>query len=289
MSFCNDPGEVPGPNTVELVTFIHPPIDEVALAVQFAPQTVDFMQASHFRDGLKNRFPTRQEHQARPPMSEDFTDPAERPQVQFEVLNVPSMPRFWFVSADESELVQLQHDVLIYNWRRRAVDAQYPGYTAVRASMKEMLGQLNEVLAADDERPSALTPNWCEVTYVNQIASQDGSIDRPPLSRLLRGVEMPRQDSLLPETDDAQIHLRWTIQGDKEPRGRLTVALSSATRLATHVPIWAMSLTTRILAADEGIDAALAALDDGHDWAYRAFIELTSEEMHAYWQTEGSR
>ncbi len=224
-------------------------------------------------------------------MGEDFTDPAVRPSVHFEVMNAPSMPRFWFASADEVLLVQLQHDLLAYNWRRRSADAEYPGYLAARAGITEMLDYLSDVLAEDDERPGgSLAPNWCEVTYVNQIPPAEGSDARLPLSRLLRGVQVPQRDGELPETDDAQIQLRWVIPGDdNSPRGRLTIALMSATRVETGVPIWVMNLSARILAADDGVDGALEAFDDGHDWAYRGFMELTSDEMHEYWQTERSQ
>ena len=267
--------------------FENPPIDEVALAVQFDPQTVDSMVAARFRDALKEDFPKRNEQVARPPMGEDFVTPPGGPPVRFEVLGIPSMPRFWFLSGDEALLVQVQHDLVAYNWRRRSVEAAYPGYEAVRGGLEGVLAQLAEILSADDEREAGLTPNWCEVTYINQIGPDPGSAERPPLNRVMRGFNFPSPQGFLPLMEDSQINARFLIPGDDAPRGRLNVSVTSGIRSDTSGPIWAITLTARIRATDHGIDGALNTLDDGHEWAVNCFEELTSDEMHAHWHTKG--
>jgi len=132
-----------------------------------------------------------------------------------------------------------------------------------------------------------LVPNWCEVTYINHIGSDPGSSDLPSLSRVMRGFTVPAADDFLPEVEGAQIGLTFEIPGETSVRGRLSVSMLSAVHNETGQPMWAMTLTARILAADGGIDAALRALDDGHEWVVNGFENLTSEEMHARWHTVG--
>ena len=285
LSICNDPRAMSEEPIIS--PFVNPPINELALAVQFEPQTVDYMQTAKYRERVKEDFPQREEQIARPPIGESFTAPAPGLPIHIGMIEMPTMPRFWFLSEDEAELVQLQHDLLAFNWRRRSAGAAYPGYGACRSNLQRLLAELESVLAEDEDRPRTLTPNWCEVTYINQVEPEAGADARPPLSKVLRGIEVPPTDGFLPEMEEGQIGLRFLIPGTDGPRGRLTATTASAVRNETQVPIWVITITTKTLAQGDGIDAALEALDSGHEWCAKSFIELTSEEMHERWQTAG--
>ena len=91
------------------------------------------------------------------------------------------MPRYWFLSEDDSMLVQLQHDLITLNWRRRSRDAIYPGYTVLGERIEAVLRELEAVLREDEDRPGQILPNWCEVTYVNQIEPDPDGGGRVPL------------------------------------------------------------------------------------------------------------
>ena len=109
---------------------------------------------------------------------------------------MPALPpyRLWFLSATGARLVQLQADLLALNWRRTVedvvVDDDYPRYTTLRAISRTTFNFSIRQHWRGVVGP--LLPNWCEVTYINQISPLGPDKGRPKLSDVLRGVEMPR-------------------------------------------------------------------------------------------------
>lgn len=265
----------------EFPDFSEPPVIEVALAVQFEPSTVSSFDAALVYERMREEFPRREEQMARPAMAEDFTPPSAELGFRLELLPVPPRPRFWFLSDDESRLIQLQHDLLAVNWRRLTSGAEYPRYPALRQSLQSQLKRLDETLAPD----RAITPNWCEVTYINHVLPTPGEERRPPLDRVFT-ITQPLETQFLPEPEDAQISQRFVIPGTGGPRGRLNVSIVSAQRTEDTTPIWVMTLTVRLRAINDGFNGALEALDKGREWAIHAFLDMTTPEMHRQWGLE---
>ncbi len=259
------------------------PLTEVALAVQFQPMAADTLAAADFYRALRDEFPGRQEQPSRPPMREDFTS-SPQPPFRIEVVSAPPMPRFWFLSESGTQLVQLQGDLLAFNWRRAPegipTDEDYPRYARLRESIARYLDHFQ----ASVEQP--LRPNWCEVTYINQIAAADGSSERPQLDQLLRGVQIPAADEFLPSPENVALNLSFVVPGTESPRGRLTVVLATGRSVPANEPIWVMTLTGRIHAEEETLEAALNALDVGHEWVGHGFFDLTSDEIQRQWGKE---
>jgi uncharacterized protein (TIGR04255 family) len=262
-------------------SFAKPPLEEVALAIQFQPSALDLLGAADFRRQVESKFPRLEERPATPPMSEEFTV-GPQPRIQFEVLASPPMSRLWFLSESGTRLLQLQADLIAYNWRKSpdgvVAGEPYPRYSKLRKELKQHLTTLDAVKTRDGE---PLRPNWCEVTYINHIPPLKGG-QRPPLNEMLRGVKTP-SGGFLPKPEDANWALRFLIPGKDGPRGRLNAVLMAAVRAADEVPIWVLTLTARLRTEKETMAEALRALDTGHDWVVNGFTELTSDRMHRFW------
>ena len=130
-------------------SFAKPPLQEVALAIQFQPQAVDILTSAEFGRLLAEAFPRQEEQPGRPPMTEDFAKPVQgQPPFRLEVM--PALPpyRLWFLSATGARLVQLQADLLALNWRRTVedvvVDDDYPRYTTLRADLADYVQLLDQ-------------------------------------------------------------------------------------------------------------------------------------------------
>jgi uncharacterized protein (TIGR04255 family) len=206
------------------------------------------------------------------------------PQISVQLLDGPPMPRFLLISEDDTELVQVQHDLFALNWRR-VEGAGYPEYDQLRADFVRQLDAFQGLLMEKDK--GKLRPNWCEVTYVNHIdAAHSGR--KLQLGEILTLVQDPTHDGALPPQEDVQVGARYLLDEDERPIGRLLVNAAPAVRTADQVPIWVLNLTTRLRVDDQSLDGALGRLDVGHEWADRAFVALTTPRMHEIWGYGGA-
>lgn len=269
----------------DLPSYSRAPVVEVALAVQYELGTVDFLDVANFRSRIRSDFPRSEEQPARPAMEEVFDPVIGALPFRLEMLAAPPMPRYWFLSEDGSRLVQLQHDLLAVNWRHLPEGDEYPRYESLRGEIERHLRTLDAVLS--EEGKAGVRPNWCEVTYINHVVPEEPGGDRPPLEEVLTIISPPRGERFLPAPEDVVVRQRFRIPGaDASPRGRLMVEAEPATRNADRVPIWVITFVARLRAAGEGLEGALAALDEGREWAVRGFEEVISPEMQSQWGRE---
>jgi hypothetical protein len=273
----------------ELVSFSRPPVQEVALALQFSEQVVDLELFAAFSSAVRAELPHRDYQPPLPPMDELFDMP--RPMPSFQMTFDPSfaLPRTWFISADGAWLVQLQADRLTLNWRRQGGESVYPRYGQIRARLVgflDLLGQCGREVGA-----RAAPINFCEVLYVNPIVAggaAPGQTQHPHAATFLRDLRPWAGGRFLPQPEDMQVQARWRIPGENgAPVGRLYVALSPGYRPEDMMPIYMMNLTSRVIPSRDNRESALEALDLGHRWAVLAFDDLTTPEMHDVWAKRG--
>lgn len=248
----------------------------MALAVQFAA-VIDSLDVAAFANQVKGEFPNRAEQPSRPPMEERF-DEADLSPVRFQLLQGQPTPLFWFLSEDESQLLQVQQDRFAVNWRKVGTRAEYPRYGRLRERFTHYLGELTDVLSP--EKQEALKADWCEVTYINQVDPM--AAERPPLREVLSVLREPGSD-FLPEPEDAQVATRFRIVEEGIPIGRLIVNANAAVRAADRAPIWILTLTARLKVTSDSVEGILSRLDLGREWVVRGFVDLTTERMHTTW------
>ena len=110
--------------------FERPPVNEVSLGVQVEP--IDGLHAAHlglFWGRVRRDFPALEEH---PPLAptpiEDVSSGPRLLDLQVQMLTVPPVPRLLFIDGSGTELLQVQSDRFIANWRRLAGADVYPRY-----------------------------------------------------------------------------------------------------------------------------------------------------------------
>ena len=84
--------------------------------------------------------------------------------------------RHWFTSEDDVQLIQIQADRLIYNWRRGPNNATYPHFEALQDKFNEIGEKWDGFLA---NRGQKLRITQWEVSYINHILTPEG---RPALA-----------------------------------------------------------------------------------------------------------
>src|SRR5829696_8254411 len=106
-----------------------------------------------------------------------------------------------------SELVQVQRDRIVHNWRRLTPESPYPHYEALRPSFSEDLTDFQAFL--DEFGIGKFNPYQCELTYINPIPLGRG-IDRlGELERLLAPWSGSFTDDFLSEPESVAVVLRF--------------------------------------------------------------------------------
>ncbi len=268
-----------------LPDFSDPPVAEVALSVQFdtlgalhAPQLGLLWQ--EFRD----RFPVTEEHPPLEPVTERFgVLPTRKGTVRVEMLKGPPAPRCWFLNRDGTELIQVQQDRFVRNWRKVGDETTYPRYEKhLRSSFESDLKCFEAFLQR--EQIGDLKPNQCEVTYVNHIAADRGWKDHGELGAVVTVFERSFSDGFLDVPEDAGLRLRFMMSDqDGKPIGRLHIAIDPGYRSRDNQPLLSMNLTARGAPCGDGIDGVMSFLDVGRQWVVRGFASITTPEMHKLW------
>jgi uncharacterized protein (TIGR04255 family) len=264
----------------DLPDFERPPLNEVVLSIQFGVLPFRNIHAGLIWQKFAADYPSVEEQSPLEPVFETF-GPLKpgMPNLGFQLGNVSEPLRYWFVSAEGNELLQVQKDRLIHNWRQRKPDDAYPRYESIREKFK------NEVDRAAvffrETNLGEISCNQCEVTYINLIAADGDATSK--MDKIFSIVREP--NDYLSSIERGQLTLSFVLPGDAgaEPLGRLHATMSPVLRIADGKSAWRLDLTARGRPADEKIASAFAWLDKGREAVVRSFSALTTEKMHRLW------
>ena len=254
--------------------FAQPPVVETVLGVQFAP--LDRFGVPHlglFWASIRGEYP-RQEVQ--PALDQEMDAPPRPRATRLTVTNQPEV-RCWFLDSDGGQLIQVQRDRFIRNWRRVPGNDAYPSYDVLKPRFERDWAQFHDFLAREElGRPDV---NLCEATYVNHLAEGEGWSSFGHIHDVL-SIIAPPERHFLPEPEIATLNMRY-LMPDK--LGRLHVTLQPAVRQGDAKPVLQLTLIARGRPASSRTEDLLAWFDIGHEWIVRGFAEVTTEAMHRLW------
>ncbi len=124
--------------------------------------------AGLFWSAIKDQYPNTE---VQTPLQEQTEKYGEEfwvtPGVQIQVLN-PDVTRFWFLDKENLNLIQIQRDRFIVNWRKLDSGKDYPQYEkTLRPRLQKEWSAFKAFLKEQNiDEPRV---NQCEVTYVNDI------------------------------------------------------------------------------------------------------------------------
>jgi uncharacterized protein (TIGR04255 family) len=266
----------------DLPDFDNPPIVETVLSTQF--DTLAAMHSVHFGlfwQRVREEFPNAEEHTPLPPIVEQPGDAAPLAvHLRFDPQEKLSLPRLWLLNKSGSEIMQIQNDRFIKNWRKGPANADYPHYTPVLKPAFERHFQEFGTFAAEQ----ALGPikiTQCEVTYVSHIVSGEGWSQRDEIEKIFTFWKQPSTDESYPgKAEDLACRVRFPIFGPRgEWIGRLHVEVQPAINIADNKPMYAMNLTARGM-----YGSGIEFFDIGRRVIVKSFEHLTTEHMHTVWR-----
>ena len=125
------------------------------------------------------------------------------------------------LNDDGSELVQIQQDRFVRNWRKRDDEDQYPRYSSLRESFKKDLEVFCRLV--EEEGWGSVQANQCEVTYVNVMPSGEGWQEYCELDKVLTVFSRGCLDDQLQKPEEASLSMQYLLIEDDQPVGRLYI------------------------------------------------------------------
>lgn len=145
----------------QIIAFENPPVNEVVVSAYFDPPLSDFRNehVGLFWGKIKDEFP----------------EVSQQIPVRFapEVIdNEFPMPRYWFISQNGINLIQIQQNAFMFNWRRRD-EEKYPRFhRTIKPTFDKYYGTFSQFVRTQisDVDP---TIDRCELVYINTVESFD--------------------------------------------------------------------------------------------------------------------
>ncbi|MCY4041028.1 MAG: TIGR04255 family protein [Gammaproteobacteria bacterium] len=266
-----------------LPDFESPPLTEVLISVQFDPLPgLQVPQIGLFWSKIRDRFPHTEQHAPVDPVNERFGPPAP-PQIQVALSQLPPMLRTWFLNDDGSELIQIQADRFMHNWRKVEIQDAYPRYEYVRSQFVRGISEFCGFL--EEEEIGSIRPTQCEVSYINHIEPNEIWKSHSRIGEVISAWNPSKLEEASPDIESVGIVMQQLIidEGSK-PVGRLHISAQPAYRTNSREPLIVLSLTARGAPAEPTIEGILEFADRGRDEIVRGFASVTTPTMHKYWR-----
>ncbi len=267
--------------------FSNPPLAEVVLTVQF--EKIEGFRTVHagllwerLRRDLPNLEHVEEHAQVDQPMEFPGVTGFRSAELRVELVDLPQLPRLFFLTSDRTQLIQFQPDRLSHNWRKVGGAETYPHYENIRPAFEAELRLLETFLA--ERKLGALAPTQCEISYINHIVADGDSASEVALGRVSSFWPAEYRTLAGCEFEDVSLNMRHVIRDEHgEFLGRLVAMAKPALRRFDKKPLLVLELVARGRPMGEGISGALRFIDTGRERLRQAFDSLTSEEMHRIW------
>lgn len=278
------------PRPTDLPEFTAPPLTEVVLGVQFSElrgyRTVHggLLWNSQYRPN----FPFFEERPPLRPVFETFgAEAATESNLDIEIMQKPEVPRLVFSNEDGDEIIQVQPDRFLHNWRKVNDDAEYPHYEYIRNVFKNNLLQFQSFLHS--ENLGEIEPNQIELTYINYILHKGSESAAEFFSHVFRSftdhdLNAFQTNDLRCEAEDIRFGQRYALRDHNASTswGRLHVHARPA-QTTEGRPAIRLDLTARGQPEPGSVSGVLCRLDAARKAIVAVFTSITTPEMHKRW------
>lgn len=257
------------------IRFENPPISELVIAAYFDPPLFAFRNehVGAFWSRIRDEFVTVEQVQ-----------PVGGPQAMVQTADEAfPMPRFWFISEDETHLIQIQKNAFILNWRRR--DASYPFFAEnLKPTFDKYFGTFEEFAMAEAGEDE-LKFDLCELNYVNVVESGDYWQGPQDTANVIPSFSLPDSGVALSGSPAFKCNFVYTLDSDLQ----LHIVIRTAAKAEepdTPVLIFDIRGTGRL----NGVGKSVADrwYMRAHDAITECFLGLTNKEIREkYWRPAG--
>lgn len=275
-------------NSDRLPSYSNPPVIEVLASVQFDPVPLNIAHIGLLRERFKGSFGKLETKPPIAPVIERLGVNATLNRLHIQLTNEYELPRVWFLKDTDDELVQIQPDRFIRNWRAiPRLENPYPRYESYLRpkfieDYGEFLGFLREAGVVEQ-----LQVNQCEITYINHIHTCEHWKSHRDIAAVLQGWNVDYEGLVGKPVESVNLSFAHALFDPARPEefvGRLHVAIQSAflapDETGKERPIFVLTLTVRGRPADGDVPGFL---DAGRSAIVRTFDRITTPAMHQVW------
>ena len=273
----------PVENTSPRPDYLAPPVNEVLLSLQFQPiPGLETLQFGRLWDIFRQSYPRTDVKPPIPPVKEKF-ESKEPIRHQFRIVSEPMVPRCWFENESGTELIQVQQDRFIFNWKQTEEEEAYPRYEQVRAKFRRHFRKFKKFLK--DNEIGRVIADQCEVTYVNILPPGKGWVRFGQVKEIVAPWSGRFSDEFLAEPEDINLKTRFVLLDEQgAPKGRLFMSFDPAFQESSGQLVYKYELTVRGAPADNKETSILDFFDFGRENIVRGFASFTSKKMGQIWE-----
>jgi uncharacterized protein (TIGR04255 family) len=243
-----------------------PPVVEVVCGVLFAPiPAFTLPYLGRFWSHLPSDFTETAEVDPLAPAIELLGDQHTPLTLDVSVLRVP---RVWFINQTGDQVVQIQRDRFLCNWRRVAPEHAYPSFDWVKERFHERLSVFQDFVRTSFAAVPAI--RQYELNYINHIPAEAwGAMSA--IGHVLPDIAWRSHERFLPSPERLEAQFSFLLPGGA---GRLHARIQNALRQVDRAPVLVLEMTARGFLEDRESWFALA-----HEWIVRGFADLTGSEV----------
>ena len=220
--------------------FAKPPVEEVVLSILF--DSLDKLLAPHL-GGIWQEFKHRgftQIMEQPPVMPTMEAFPSENRGVQFHI-NVPDLPRIWFIHEDDNQIIQVQRDRFTFNWRKTKPDQGYPGFPSICGKFEGFYNHFCQIMV--DMGIGKVIPLQYELTYIDQLRQGNGWNTLDELGKIYNMfVDFQEPDSFWSSAESLSLRASFTLIN---LRGRLHLTIRNRVKMPEEIQTLQTDFTVR--------------------------------------------
>ena len=247
----------------ELLNYERPPVTEVVYGISFAP--LNSLLVPHLGvlwEEFRSEYPKCEE---KPPLitpSEGFT-----------LTDLPPLPRVWFVEEGGNQLIQIQRDRFLHNWREISPRDNYPSYEQLKLRYQQLFDKFIAFIVRYELGP--IRPRSAEMSYINHIVIGECIKSLEDVGEIFpdfrwRVSEVPR---------DLEAVNWQTVLRLPDGSGVLSTAIRSAYRASDSKPVFVFELTARKTSGEFEMSKLWSWFDLAHIQIIKNFACFTDEQV----------
>ena len=249
----------------------NPPVNEVVCGIFFG--RLEKFLSSYLGllwDQYKPDYSESREVAPLVPVVERFDNLPQQPHI-----DVPPLPRTWFVHNNDNGVIQVQRDRFLHNWRKIRSDDEYPRYSKVIEMFRTHLSTFTTFI--EEHNLGVIKPLQYELTYINHIVKGNGWETISDVGNIFPYCSWPPTTSAsLPQPEIINWQTSFALP---EQTGRLHTRIHYAIRPQDNLPLFRFELTARGIGNYTTLESMWDWFQLAHDWIIRGFIDLTSPQL----------